>query len=222
MLGHAEGVCHVYVDAGADRAKALGISFDAKVQYPAVCNAAETLLVHEGIAEEFLPKIAARYAEAGVEMRVCDKAAKILKGYEVKKATEEDWGAEYLDLVISIKVVGDVEEAVEHVNSHGSKHTDAIVTEDKGAALRFLQGVDSSSVMLNASTRFSDGYRYGLGAEVGISTNKIHARGPTGLDGLVSYRYYLMGDGHVVADYVGPKAREFKHSKLSKRWSDVV
>ncbi len=218
VLGHADGVCHVYVDAKADISKALNISFGAKVQYPAVCNAVETLLVNEKISKKFLPKIADKYSEAGVEMRVCRRAAKILNGYNVKSATEKDWKTEYLDKIISIKVVPDVKDAIKHINTYGSKHTDAIITEDNKTAVKFMRGVDSSSVMWNASTRFSDGYRYGLGAEVGISTNKLHARGPTGLDGLVSYRYYLIGNGQVVGDYVGPKAKKFKHTKISKQW----
>lgn len=221
VLGHSEGICHIYVDRGADLAKAVDICFDAKVQYPAVCNAVETLLVHKDIATEFLPRIAEKYSEANVEMRGCEKTLQVLRDYEVKRATEEDWRTEYLDLIISIKVVDSLEEAVQHINTYGSKHTDAIITEDRRAGLKFLQEVDSSSVMLNASTRFSDGYRYGLGAEVGISTNKIHARGPTGLEGLVIYKYYVIGGGHVVADYVGSNAREFTHVKLQKRWGDV-
>jgi glutamate-5-semialdehyde dehydrogenase len=216
VLGHAEGLCHVYVDEHAELARALDICYDAKVQYPAVCNAVETLLVHSRIAREFLPRLAGRYREAGVELRGCERTRKILP--DVKRATEKDWRTEYLDLIISIKVVDSLEEAVNHINKYGSKHTDAVVTENREAAMKFLRGVDSSSVMLNASTRFSDGYRYGLGAEVGISTGKVHARGPVGLDGLTTTKYYLIGHGHVVADYLGPKARPFTHSKLSRRW----
>jgi len=220
VLGHAEGICHVYVDKHADLEQALNICYDAKVQYPAVCNAAETLLVHRAIAPDFLPRLAERFSRAGVEIRGCERTRRILKG--IKKATEKDWRAEYLDLTISIKVVNDIEEAIEHINTYGSKHTDAIVTRDRKSALKFLMGVDSSSVMLNASTRFSDGYRYGLGAEVGISTNKIHARGPVGLEGLVTSKYCLLGNGHVVSTYLGPSAKRFLHKPLSKRWSDIV
>jgi len=220
VLGHAEGVCHVYVDERADLNQALEVCYDAKVQYPAVCNAVETLLVHRAIASRFLPGIAERYHEAGVEIRGCERTRRILRG--IKRATERDWRTEYLDLIISIKIVGGIEEAIEHINTYGSKHTDAIVTRDRKAALRFMTGVDSSSVMLNASTRFSDGYRYGLGAEVGISTGKVHARGPVGLEGLTTSKFYLIGGGHVVATYLGPSAKPFTHRPLPKRWSDIV
>jgi glutamate-5-semialdehyde dehydrogenase len=219
VLGHSEGICHIYVDEHADLQKALNICYDAKVQYPAVCNAVETLLVHRAIAPKFLPALAEKYASAGVEIRGCERTRKIIRA---KRATEKDWRTEYLDLIISIKIVNDIDEAINHINTYGSKHTDSIVTEDKRAALRFLEGVDSSSVMLNTSTRFSDGFRYGLGAEVGISTGKIHARGPVGLEGLTSSKYYLLGDGQVVATYLGPSAKQFTHRPLQKRWSDVV
>lgn len=220
VLGHAEGICHIYVDEHADIEKALNVCYDAKVQYPATCNAVETLLVHRNVAERFLPQLAERYWRAGVEIRGCERTRKILSG--IKRATEKDWRTEYLDLVISIKIVDSVEEAIDHVNTYGSRHTDAIVTSDGKAALKFLRGVDSSSVMLNASTRFSDGYRYGLGAEVGISTGKLHARGPVGLDGLTTSKFYLIGDGHTVATYLGPGARQFTHRPLSESWDDVV
>ena len=220
VLGHAEGVCHVYVDERANLNQALEVCYDAKVQYPAVCNAVETLLVHRAIASRFLPGIAERYHEAGVEIRGCERTRRILRG--IKRAMERDWRTEYLDLIISIKIVGGIEEAIEHINTYGSKHTDAIVTRDRKAALRFMTGVDSSSVMLNASTRFSDGYRYGLGAEVGISTGKVHARGPVGLEGLTTSKFYLLGGGHVVATYLGPSAKPFTHRPLPKRWSDIV
>jgi glutamate-5-semialdehyde dehydrogenase len=220
VLGHSEGICHIYVDERADLKKALNICYDAKVQYPAVCNAVETVLVHEKIAESFLPQLARRYEQAGVEIRGCDQTRKILK--HIKRATERDWHTEYLDLVISIKIADGLQEAIDHINTRGSKHTDAIITEDKGVALRFLNGVDSSSVMVNASTRFSDGYRYGLGAEVGISTGKIHARGPVGLEGLTSSKYYLIGNGQVVSTYVGKNAKPFAHKKLVKSWAEVA
>jgi len=219
VLGHSEGICHIYVDEHADLQKALNICYDSKVQYPAVCNAVETLLVHRAIAPRFLPTLAERYASAEVEIRGCERTRKIIGA---KKATEKDWRTEYLDLIISIKIVDDIDEAIGHINTYGSKHTDSIVTEDRRAALRFLEGVDSSSVMLNTSTRFSDGYRYGLGAEVGISTGKIHARGPVGLEGLTSSKYYLLGDGQVVAAYLGPSAKRFTHRPLQKRWHDVA
>lgn len=220
VLGHSDGICHIYVDADAELKRALDVCYDAKVQYPAVCNAVETLLVHSAVARRFLPLLAERYGKAGVEIRGCERTMKILPG--VKRATDKDWRTEYLDLIISIKVVDSVEEAIDHVNTYGSKHTDAIITENGRAALKFLTGVDSSSVMLNASTRFSDGYRYGLGAEVGIATGKIHARGPVGLEGLTTSKYYLLGKGQTVATYLGPKAKPFTHRALSKRWSDVM
>ena len=220
VLGHAEGVCHVYVDKRADLKQAVEVCYDAKVQYPAVCNAVETLLVHRAIASRFLPEIAEKYRKARVEIRGCERTRRILRG--IKRATERDWRTEYLDLIISIKIVNGIEEAIEHINTYGSKHTDAIVTRDRKAALRFMTGVDSSSVMLNASTRFSDGYRYGLGAEVGISTGKVHARGPVGLEGLTTSKFYLLGGGHVVATYLGPSAKPFTHRPIPKRWSDIV
>jgi glutamate-5-semialdehyde dehydrogenase len=220
VLGHAEGICHVYVDEHADIEKAVKICFDAKVQYPAVCNAAETLLVHSTVAGEFLPRIAELYRRAGVEIRGCPRTRKIIP--DAVEATEEDWRTEYLDLIISVKVVDSIDDAIEHINTYGSKHTDAIVTEDRRNAMRFVTEIDSSSVMVNASTRFSDGYRYGLGAEVGISTGKIHARGPVGLDGLTTTKYIVVGNGHVVADYLGPKAKPFKHRRIDHDWREAL
>ncbi|KXA88484.1 gamma-glutamyl phosphate reductase [candidate division MSBL1 archaeon SCGC-AAA259D14] len=219
VLGHAEGVCHIYIDKEADLEKAVHVSYDGKVQYPAVCNAVETLLVHSEKAPEFLPRIAEKYEEAGVEMRGCEKTRDILEKWKVGKATEEDWKTEYLDLIISIKIVDKLEEAIDHINNYGSKHTDSIVSENKNRLLTFLESVDSSSVIANASTRFSDGYRYGLGAEVGISTEKIHARGPVGLEGLTTYKYYLIGNGHTVDTYSGTKAEPFTHKKIKKDWN---
>ena len=216
VLGHSEGICHVYVDRDADLDMALEICYDAKVQYPAVCNAMETLLVDSAIAEEFLPQMAARYKEAGVEIRGCPETLRILGDMGIKPASDADWRTEYNDLVISIRVVNGVDEAIEHINRYGSGHTDAIVTSNDDTARKFLKFVDSSSVMHNASTRFSDGFRYGKGAEVGISTNKVHARGPVGLEGLVIYKYLLLGSGHVVAPYIGRGARQFTHRKLTK------
>ncbi len=219
VLGHAEGLCHIYVDVDADIQKAVRICHDAKVQYPGVCNAVETILVHKAIAEQFLMPLGERYRAAGVEVRGDERTRRIL--HWAKRATEKDWRTEYLDLIISIKVVGGIQEAIDHINTYGSKHTDAIITEDRKAALHFLTEVDSSSVMLNSSTRFSDGYRYGLGAEVGISTGKVHARGPVGLEGLTTSKYYLLGDGQVVADYLGPKAKLLTHRPLKKRWLEA-
>ncbi|HNR44165.1 MAG TPA: glutamate-5-semialdehyde dehydrogenase [Methanofastidiosum sp.] len=214
VLGHADGICHAYVDKKYDEKNALDVCFDAKVQYPAVCNAIETLLVHEKSAKKFLPKMGKMYKEAGVEMRCCEQSYEILKDLKVKKAKEKDWSTEYNDLIISIKVVKSLEDAVSHINRYGSHHTDTIITEDKKASEYFLNYVDSSSVMLNASTRFADGFRYGKGAEIGISTGKIHARGPTGMEGMLIYKYKLIGNGHKVSDYVGKNAKSFTHRKL--------
>jgi len=225
VLGHSEGVCHVFVDRDAELDMAEDICYDAKVQYPAVCNAVETLLVDSAIASEFLPRMIDRYQKAGVEVRGCAKTLEFLTDFkdrykyeigQIKRASEADWRTEYNDLIISIRVVDGVDEAIEHVNHYGSAHTDAIVTANKETALKFMRFVDSSSLMHNASTRFSDGFRYGKGAEVGISTNKVHARGPVGLEGLVIYKYLIVGKGHVVAPYVGYDAKEFTHKPLSK------
>jgi glutamate-5-semialdehyde dehydrogenase len=218
VLGHAEGICHVYVDGDADLDMAVKITVDSKCQYVAVCNAAETLLVDSPIAEKFLPKVKAALEQKGVRLRGCERTASII---DVEPATEKDWSTEYLDYIISIKVVDGLDEAIEHINRYGSRHTDTIVTADKNRAARFLEMVDSANVLWNCSTRFSDGYRYGLGAEVGISTNKIHARGPVGLEGLVIYKWKLLGSGQIVADYSGPpkagaNAKKFTHKKLNK------
>jgi glutamate-5-semialdehyde dehydrogenase len=210
VLGHAEGICHVYVDADADLEMAVEIARDAKCQYPAVCNAMETLLVHEAAAPAYLPRLARRLE--GVELRGDEKTRELIS---CKPATQEDWRAEYNDLILSIRVVGTLEEAVEHINTCGSHHTDSIVTRDRAAAEAFLAGVDSSSVMWNCSTRFADGFRYGLGAEVGISTGKIHARGPVGLEGLASTKYVLEGTGQIVADYAEGR-RRFTHRELDR------
>lgn len=217
VLGHADGICHAYVDEHYDEGKALDVCFDSKVQYPAVCNAIETLLVHKN-SIGFLEKIGALYSKAGVEMRCCEVSFKELKGFSAKRAREEDWSLEYNDLIISIKVVDSVKEAVEHINRYGSHHTETIITEDKEARDYFLNFVDSSSVMLNASTRFADGFRYGKGAEIGISTEKIHARGPTGMEGMLIYKYILIGNGHKVGDYVGRDSKRFTHIKLEKKF----
>jgi glutamate-5-semialdehyde dehydrogenase len=211
VLGHTEGICHVYVDADADLEMAEEVAFDAKVQYPAVCNAVETLLVHESVAGAFLPDLVARYEDAGVELRGDERTREVV---DVAPATDDDWDTEYGDLELSIKVVGDAYAAIDHVNDHGSKHTESIITEDAETAEAFMTGVDAASVFHNASTRFADGYRYGLGAEVGISTGKIHARGPVGLEGLTTYKYYLEGDGHLVASYSGEDAVPFTHREL--------
>lgn len=208
VLGHADGICHLYVDREADLDMAVEVAYDAKCQYPAVCNAIETLLVHSGVAEEYLPRLADRLE--GVELRGDERTHGIIGA---KTATEEDWSTEYNDLILSIRVVDSLEEAVDHINTYGSHHTDGILTRNETAARRFLSDVDSSSVMWNCSTRFADGFRYGLGAEVGISTGKIHARGPVGLEGLTSTKYILGGSGQIVADYVGGSKR-FTHRDL--------
>ncbi|NGM67955.1 glutamate-5-semialdehyde dehydrogenase [Natronolimnobius sp. AArcel1] len=215
VLGHTEGICHVYIDDDADLEMASDIAFDAKVQYPAVCNAVETLLVHESVADEFLPQIAERYEDAGVELRGSEAVREII---EAEPATDEDWASEYGDLILSITLVDSLEDAVDHIAEYGSKHTESIVTEDDDRAVRFMRSLDSASVFHNASTRFSDGYRFGLGAEVGISTGKIHARGPVGLEGLTTYKYHLEGDGHIVATYAGEDAKPYLHEEFDGDW----
>jgi glutamate-5-semialdehyde dehydrogenase len=210
VLGHGEGICHVYVHSDADLQKAIDVAYDSKVQYPAVCNAMETLLVHEEIAPIFLPRMIAEFDKAGVEVRGCSRTQELALGQKVIPATEEDWKKEYSDLIVSIKVVDGVNEAIEHINRYGSRHTESIVTESHDVASRFMEFVDAANVFQNASTRFSDGFRYGLGAEVGISTGKLHARGPVGLEGLTIYKYKLFGKGQTVASY-SKGQRTFKH-----------
>lgn len=210
VLGHSEGICHVYVDEDADLNMAVDIAFDSKCQYAAVCNAMETLLVHEGIADKFLPAVKARYDEQGVELRG-DKQT--IAAIGCTEASKSDWRCEYNNLILSIRIVDSLEGAIDHINNCGSHHTDAIVTSGEKTAQRFLDEVDSSSVMWNCSTRFADGFRYGLGSEVGISTGKIHSRGPVGLEGLTVYNYRLIGDGHIVSDYVDGRKR-FTHRRL--------
>jgi len=195
VIKHYKGVCHLYVDKFADLNKAVKIAFNAKVQRPGVCNAIETLLVHKDVAARFLPQVAHALKEAGVELRGCAKTRKILKG--IKSANEKDWHAEYLDLILAIKVVGDVDEAIEFINKYGSGHSDAIVTKNKKISQKFLDRVDSACVYHNASTRFTDGYQFGLGAEIGISTDKIHARGPMALEELCTYKYIISGTGQI-------------------------
>jgi glutamate-5-semialdehyde dehydrogenase len=193
VLGHADGVCHVYIDEFADTDKAVNIAVDSKAQYPAVCNAAETLLVHAKFPNR--EKVLESLRKAGVEL------------------LDSGFGSEYLDYIMNVKVVNSLDEAIEHIHKFGSAHTDSIVTENEGNARRFLNEVDSAGVYWNASTRFADGFRYGFGAEVGVSTNKTHARGPVGVDGLLIYKYQLIGDGHIVANYTGENARPFLHRK---------
>ena len=196
VIKHLDGNCHVYVEAQADLQKALPIALNAKTHRYGVCNAMETLLVDEKVAEEFLPNIAELYVEKQIELRGCPEAQRII-GSNVIDATEEDWYTEYLGPILAIKVVSGIDEAIEHINKYGSHHTDAIITENYTLARKFLACVDSSSVMINASTRFADGFEYGLGAEIGISTDKIHARGPVGLEGLTSQKWVVFGDGQI-------------------------
>ncbi|MDG5760321.1 glutamate-5-semialdehyde dehydrogenase [Natronococcus sp. A-GB1] len=216
VLGHTEGVCHVYVDVDANLEMAEDIAYDAKVQYPAVCNAVETLLVHEDVAEAFLPAIVERYEAADVEVRGDEATREFV---DVEAATDADWDTEYGDLIVSVRVVDSLGAACDHITSHGSKHTESIVTEDADRAETFMRSLDSASVFHNASTRFADGYRYGLGAEVGISTGKIHARGPVGLEGLTTYKYHLEGDGHLVATYAGEDAKPYRHEEFDGEWT---
>jgi glutamate-5-semialdehyde dehydrogenase len=211
VLGHADGICHLYLDRAANLDKAVAITVDAKTHYPAACNAIETLLVHQAIASEFLPPIAAALAERKVELRGDERTCRSVKA---TAATEADWSTEYSDLILSIKIVDSLEEAIAHINIYGSKHTDAIVTEDKLAATAFLDRVDAAGVYHNCSTRFADGFRYGFGAEVGISTQKMPPRGPVGLEGLVTYKYQLTGNGHIAATYTGAEAKSFTHRDL--------
>ncbi|WP_375791549.1 glutamate-5-semialdehyde dehydrogenase [Microbulbifer hydrolyticus] len=195
VIKHLDGICHVYIDDRADPAKAFNIALNAKTHRYGVCNAMETLLVAEAVAAEFLPKLAAAYVEKGVELRGCDKTRAILAG--ALPATEEDWATEYLAPILAIGVVADMDAAMEHIACYSSGHTESIVTEDYTRARRFMAEVDSSSVIVNASTRFADGFEYGLGAEIGISTDKIHARGPVGLEGLTSQKWIVFGDGQI-------------------------
>jgi len=211
VLGHADGICHVYVAADAELEMATRLVVDSKCQYVAVCNAAETLLVDAAIADEFLPMVKGALEENQCRLKGCQRTHAII---DVEQAGDDDWATEYLDLVLSVKVVDGLDEAIDHINRYGSGHTDAIVTADRDKAETFMNLVDSADVFWNASTRFSDGFRYGLGAEVGISTNKIHARGPVGLEGLVIYKWKLYGKGQTVAQYAGPNARKFTHKKL--------
>lgn len=214
VLGHADGVCHIYVDEHADFEKALRICTDAKCQYPSACNAVETILVHKNIAPQFLPQLVSVLQEKQVEVRCDADTIAELNLVGAKPTTQTDWSTEYCDLIVSIRVVHLLGEATGHINSYGSRHTDAIVTEDKEAFEKFAAEVDTAGVYWNASTRFADGFRYGFGAEVGISTSKLHPRGPVGIDGLLTYKYRLIGNGHIVEDYTGQAARSFKHRDL--------
>jgi glutamate-5-semialdehyde dehydrogenase len=209
VLGHSEGVCHIYVDRKFDEAMALRVIDDAKTDYPAACNAVETVLVHQDIAKDFLPKLAKHLRQKGVKIHANLQESAPMGGVE----PVDDWHAEYADKAVSVGVVPSIDAAIAHIHKYGSSHTESIITEDSKAAARFLQEVDAAGVFHNASTRFADGFRYGFGAEVGISTSKLHARGPVGLDGLTTYKYVLRGNGHIAGDYRGKNARSFTHRK---------
>jgi glutamate-5-semialdehyde dehydrogenase len=213
VLGHAEGICHIFVDSAVDQPLALAVIDDAKTDYPAVCNAVETVLIHEAIAAEFLPKLAARVSAKGVKLLGDEQVRSLLSGYATEAVT--DWHTEYGDLRLALRIVASLDEAIAHIHTYGSAHTESICTTDHAHADRFLREVDAASVLHNASTRFADGFRFGLGAEVGISTSKIHARGPVGLEGLTTYKYLVRGNGHVASDYRGPDARSFTHHRNS-------
>ena len=216
VLGHADGLCHVYLDQSADETKSIEVALDAKLDYPAVCNATETILVHQKYPVDWLVEILRKMQEAGVELRVCQQTQKRLEKFtelKLKAAFEEDWTTEYIDLIISVKSVKSAKEAVRHINHYGSRHTDTIVTENSELAEWFMNTVDAAGVFWNASTRFADGFRYGFGAEVGVSTGKTHSRGPVGLEGLVIYKYKLYGNGQGVGQY-GQGKREFLHEEI--------
>lgn len=210
VLGHADGICHLYIDQSANLAQAIAVTVDSKTQYPSACNAIETLLIHQDIAAQFLPQVAEAMPQMG--LRGCERTLKILPN--IQAATEEDWQTEYCDLILAIKTVDDLESAISHINQYGSKHTEAIITEDQNSAQIFMQDVDAAGVFHNCSTRFADGFRYGFGAEVGISTQKMPPRGPVGLEGLVTYKYQLRGNGQIVANYSGKSAKTFTHLDL--------
>jgi glutamate-5-semialdehyde dehydrogenase len=195
VIKHLDGICHIYIDDQADPDKAIRVAYNAKTQRYGTCNTMETLLVAGGIAETILPPLADRYQQVGVELRGCERTRHILPG--IKAATPQDWDTEYLAPILAIRIVDDMDQAMEHIATHGSAHTDAIITENYSRARRFLREVDSSSVMVNASTRFADGYEYGLGAEIGISTDKFHVRGPVGIQGLTTQKFIVLGDGHI-------------------------
>ncbi|MEO0353522.1 MAG: glutamate-5-semialdehyde dehydrogenase, partial [Cyanobacteria bacterium P01_A01_bin.3] len=211
VLGHADGICHAFVDRAADLVKAVPLVVDSKVNYPAACNALETLLVHADVAEQFLPQVLTALNAVGVEVRGCERSRAIA---DMPAATNSDWETEYGELVLSVKVVDSLTDALAHIETYGSRHTEAIFTEDTATAEEFMNSVDAAGVFHNASTRFSDGFRYGFGAEVGISTQKLPPRGPVGMEGLVTYKYLLEGDGHIVATYSGSDAKPFTHRNV--------
>ena len=208
VLGHADGICHIYIDETADINKVLNVCIDAKCQYPSACNAVETILINKSVALSILPSLMFKFVENGVEIIGDEETRKIIPN--IRLATEEDWKTEYSDKIVSIKVVDSIDDAISHINKYGSGHTDCIITEDDDNANKFMTFVDSAGVYKNISTRFADGFRYGFGAEVGISTNKTHARGPVGLEGLTIYKYKLFGNGDIVADFSSGKRSFYK------------
>ena len=210
VMGHADGLCHTYVDRSADLPMAVKVVADAKAQYPAVCNATETLLVHREIASQFLPVCQAALKKKGVRLLGDDATRRVI---DCECATEDDWSKEYLDLVLSVKIVDSLDAAIAHINRYGSRHTDAVIARDADVQKRFLSGVDSAGVYVNCSTRFADGFRYGFGAEVGVSTGKLHARGPVGLEGLCTYKYLLLGSGQTVGETVSGEIR-YTHRRI--------
>lgn len=212
VLGHSDGICHIYVEENIDFKEAIRVCVDSKIQYPAACNAVETILINSNIADTFLPELAIALKNEDVLIKGCELCQEIVT--DINPASEIDWKTEYGDKIVSIKIVDNIIDAVEHINYYGSGHTDCILTKDKHKATIFMDLIDSAGVFLNTSTRFADGYRYGLGAEVGISTNKTHARGPVGLEGLTIYKYKMYGKGHIVDDYTGEKSKGFTHKRL--------
>lgn len=215
VLGHADGICHIYIEESADIDMAINLCIDAKTQYPSACNAVETILINKAVSDSFIKKLLEALQTEGVSIKGCDKIQNI--GKNIEPATEEDWKTEYSEKIVSIKISNDIIEAIDHINHYGSGHTDCIITKDKHQAKIFMDLVDSAGVYHNVSTRFADGFRYGFGAEVGISTNKTHARGPVGLDGLTIYKYKLFGNGQQVSTYTGLNAKKFTHKKLVQK-----
>jgi glutamate-5-semialdehyde dehydrogenase len=213
VLGHAEGICHIFIDASANPAMALHIVDDAKRDYPSACNAVETVLIHESLANTLLPKLATHLVANNIRLLGDDRTSSLLASHNIPAGSVEDWHTEYGDLTLALKLVPDLDAAIAHIHTYGSAHTESILTEDTAHAERFLNEVDAAGVFHNASTRFADGFRYGFGAEVGISTSKLHARGPVGLEGLTTYKYVLRGRGQAAGDYRGPTARKFTHRK---------
>lgn len=215
VLGHADGICHLYVDSEANIQQAVDITIDAKTQYPAACNAIETLLIHQEIAPKFLPLVVSKLQASGVEIRLDESAHQLLDvSSNIEPSTDINWATEYSDLILAIKIVPNFNSAVKHINTYGSRHTDSIITDNLTTAQTFMNQVDAAGVFHNCSTRFADGFRYGFGAEVGISTQKMPPRGPVGLEGLITYKYQVTGDGHIAASYTGENPKSFTHQDL--------